>query len=139
MSSQRTFFKFIFFLVALVLLLDISFSLISASPAEAAEADRTQENTVNADLIRQIEELTALVNRLSNQDSHILLLRIEQRALGDSVTLNHMIVRVTVDRRFFDSCAPGDDITNSPWIQTVSEPLVGEFRILVVDKYIGQR
>lgn len=139
MSSQRAFFRFIFSLVVLVLLLHISFSLISASPVEAKEAELSQENTVNADLIRQIEELTALVTQLSNQDVHVLLVRIELTAFGESVTLSDNILRVAVDRRFFDSCSKGDDITDSPWIQNVSQPMMGEIRLIVVDKFVEHR
>ena len=136
MSSQRAFFKIIFSAVALVLLLHISFSLISASPVEAKETAQSREDVRYEELLRQIDELTALVEENSNRDIHFMLLRIEQNVLGESVTLDNELLTVAVDPRFYDSCSKGDEVTNSPWIEHLSEPLVGEVRIFVADKYI---
>lgn len=133
MSSQRAFFKIIFSVVALVLMLHISFSLISASPAEAAEA--TPEEGRTEELIRQVDTLTALVEQLINQDEHVLLLQIRDQTLGGAITLHSNTIRIAVDPRFFNSCSKGDDITDSPWVQNLSDSLVGESRIFVVDKF----
>ena len=136
MSSQRTFFKIIFSVVALVLLLHISFSLISASPAQAKEAEQPRTETFAEELLRKIDYLIALVEELSDRNVYILLLRIEQNVLGDSVTLNNQMIYVAVDRRSYESFTRGDEVTNSRWVQNLSEPLVGEIRIIVADKFI---
>lgn len=139
MSSQRAFFKFIFSLVVLVLLLHISFSLISASPAEAKEAALPQEEADQRQLLQQIAELTELVKELSNQDVCYLIIRMEQTVLGESVTLDNRILTIAVDRRFYDSCNRDDEVTDSPWVQNLSEPIIGEVRLFVVDKYTVPR
>jgi hypothetical protein len=137
MSSQRTFFRFIFSVVVLVLLLHISFSLISTSPVNAKET--TPETGSDSELIQIIEELRAALDRMNNQDIHFLLLQIEDTALGGSVTMHNQVLTIAVDRRFFDSCSEGDDITDSPWVQNLTPPAVGETRIIVAGKFVNSR
>ena len=134
MSSQRNFIRFIFSVVALVLLLHISFSLISASPTQAQAENTAQEDRIG-ELTRQLEDLRALVERQAHQDEHVLLLRIEEQTLGGALTLRSIILRVSVDQRFFDSCAKDDEITDSPWIESLTESMIGDFRIFVADKF----
>ena len=65
----------------------------------------------------------------------VLLLRIEEQTLGGALTLRSIILRVSVDQRFFDSCEKDDEITDSPWIESLTESMIGDFRIFVADKF----
>ena len=140
MSSQRTFLRIFLSAVALVLLLFLSIRIISASPVEAKEADLT---TAQADqistLTQQVETLTRLVEQLSNQEEHILVLRIDQECFGGAATVQSTILQITVDKRFFDSCNIGDDITESARIRLLSSSLLTETRVYVEDKFLISR
>ena len=139
MSSQRIITRIFLSAVALVLLLFLSIRIISASPAEAKEAALPQEEADQRQLLQQIAELTELVKELSNQDVCYLIIRMEQTVLGESVTLDNRILTIAVDRRFYDSCNRDDEVTDSPWVQNLSEPIIGEVRLFVVDKYTVPR
>lgn len=136
MTSQRTWNRIIGMVVLFVLMIAIGISLISASPAEAKEAPvvSQKEDQIEA-LTRQVEALTALLEQQTNQDEHVLILQIELTTLGGSVTLSNDLLRVAVDQRFFDSCNKGDDVTNSPWVQHISESPMGQIRLIVAEKF----
>ena len=135
MSSQRTFLRIFLSAVALVLLLFLSIRIISASPVEAKEADITTVTT----LTQQVEILTRLVEELSNQEEHILVLRIDQECFGGAATVQSTILQVPADERFFNSCNIGDDITESARIRLLSSSLLTETRVYVEDKFLISR
>lgn len=146
MSSQRAFFKIILTVVAIVLMLHVSFSIISTSTAAAAEQTETQE-TETAELTReteialltqQIETLNQLIEELSGNQQFILVLRIEQEILG-TATLQSTVLQIPVDKGFFDSCAIGEDITDSSQIRLLSSSLLAETKVYVEDKYTISR
>ena len=136
MSSRRTFFKIIVSVVALVLMLHISLSLISASPAAAAEQSKDDQI---ADLTQQIQELNQMILELSQTREHILVLRIEQQCLGGRLSLQSTLIQIPVDKAFFDACQIGDDITDSPRIALLSSSLLAETRVYVDNKFTISR
>lgn len=136
MSSRRTFFKIIVSVVALVLMLHISFSLISASPAAAAEQSKDDQI---ADLTQQIQDLNRMILELSQTREHILVLRIEQQCLGGRLSLQSTLIQIPVDKAFFDACQIGDDITDSPRISLLSSSLLAETRVYVDNKFTISR
>ena len=140
MSSQRTFLRIFLSAVALVLLLFLSIRIISASPVEAKEADLTtaQEDRITA-LAQQVEILTRLMEQLPDQREYILVLRINQECFGGAATVQSTLLQITVDRRFYDSCNIGDDITDSSWITAMSSSLLAETRVYVENKFLISR
>jgi len=139
MSSQRTFVKILFSVVALVLMLHISFSLISASPAEAFVNNAPEEDAQIAALTQQVETLTQMMTQLSAREQHILVLRIEQQCFGGAATVQSVILQIPVEKSFFDICMVGDDITESSQIRLLSSSLLTETRVYVEDKFITVR
>lgn len=139
MSSQGRFFRFLFSVVALVLLLHISISLISASPAEAKAAQAAAQEDRIEDLSRQVDALNELVDRLTSQEECVLVLRIDQECFGGAATVQSTILHISVDRRFFESCSIGDDLTDSSWIRLLSSSLLMETRVYVEDMYTVPR
>ena len=138
MSSQRNFFRFLFSVVALVLLLHISFSLISASPIQAKVENAAQEDRIG-ELSRQVEALNELVAQLRGQEECILVLRIDQECFGGAATVQSTLLQISVDWRFFESCSIGDDITDSPRIRLLSSSLLTETRVYVEDMFTISR
>ena len=107
---------------------------------EAKEADLTaaQANQIIT-LTQQVETLTRLVEQLSDQREHILELRINQECFGGAATVQSTLLQITVDRRFYDSCNIGDDITDSSWITAMSSSLLAETRVYVENKFLISR
>ena len=140
MSSKKMLARIFLSAVALVLLLFLSIRIISASPVEAKEADLTaaQADQISA-LTQQVETLTRLVEQLSDQREHILVLRIDQECFGGAATVQSTLLQITVDRRFYDSCNIGDDITDSSWITAMSSSLLAETRVYVENKFLISR
>lgn len=136
MSSQRTFIKIIVSVVALVLMLHVSFSLISASPAAAAE--QTGEDQI-ADLNRQIQELNQMILELSQSKEFILVLRIEQQCLGGRLSVQSTLLQIPVEKAFFDACQIGDDLTDSPRISLLTSAVLTETRVYVENKFTISR
>ena len=139
MSSQRSFFRFLFSVVTLVLLLHISFSLIGTSPMETNKTERSAQEQRIGELSQQIEALNQLVEELSNQDEHVLVLRIDQECFGGAATLQSTILQISVDRQFFASCSIGDDITDSARIRLLSSSILTDTRVYVEDMFIISR
>ena len=140
MSSLRIFARIFLSAVALVLLLFLSIRIISASPAEAKEASliTDQADQITA-LTEQVDNLTRLVEQLSDTSEHILVLQIDQECFGGAATVQSTFLHISVDRRFFDSCNIGDDITDSSWITVLSSSLLTETRVYVADKFLITR
>lgn len=146
MSSQNTFFKIIFSVVAIVLILHVSFSLISTSTAAAAEQSESQETETSelnreteiALLTQQIETLNQLIEELSGNEQFILVLRIEQEVLG-AATVHSTVLQLPVDKGFFDSCRIGEEITDSPQIRLLSSSLLAETKVYIEDKFTISR
>ena len=139
MLSRRMTLQIIALGVALILLLCVGISLVSALPAEASEDTQTPEQARIEELSRQIEALNRQVEMLSNPDEHVLVLRIDQECLGGSVTVRSTILQIAVERSFFDSCSIGDDLTDSSRIRLLSSALLTDTRVYVEDKFIISR
>ena len=141
MSSNRTFFRTIVSVVALILALTIGFSVISTSRANAAEQAailQTRDQQI-AQLTSQIENLTAMMEALSGAGEYILVLRLDQEALFGMATVHSIVIQLPVDRSFYDSCRVGDDITDSSRIRLLASSLITETRVYVEDKFVENR
>ena len=141
MSSNRTFFRIIVSVVALILVLTIGFSVISTSRANAAEQAailQTRDQQI-AQLTSQIENLTAMMEALSGAGEYILVLRLDQEALFGMATVHSIVIQLPVDRSFYDSCRVGDDITDSSRIRLLASSLITETRVYVEDKFVENR
>ena len=86
-----------------------------------------------------LESLTRLGEQLSDQKEYILVLRINQECFGGAATVQSTLLQITVDRRFYDSCNIGDDITDSSWITAMSSSLLAETRVYVENKFLISR
>lgn len=134
MTCHRTFGKIILTVVLLALVLHICFSLISASPASAAE--QTKDEQIAA-LEQEIQRLNLLVEELSADEDYVLMLRVEQvYSLGE---LKLMVLQIPVDKELYESCRIGDDITTGFGLHLMASSYLSETRVFVEDKYIITR
>lgn len=151
MSHQRTWNRIAFLVVLFVLVLAVSISLISASPAAAAafqkhdrvaelEQRLAQSQEAQELLLQSNTQLTALVEELRAEleTEYILVLRHEDAVLpglfGNSITVNTRIQEISVSRALFESCQIGDDITTSPLHRFLASGTLSQTRIIVEDK-----
>ncbi len=158
MSIQSTRNRNIFTIVLFALVLAMAITLISTSPAAAAEngddsritqleqqvarleQQLAQSQSENALLQQTIAQQSALLEQLQAElnTEYFLILRHEDLVLsdlfGDCIVVNTRFQEVGVSKATYDSCQVGDDITSTPQHRLLASGSLSQTRVIVEDK-----